>query len=424
VKLKNTLQFQTAHFILIGMKRQYDKLLNEYLSIFPVVAILGARQCGKTTICRMRGDDWQYFDLEKPSDFEQIAKDPELFFRLHPDKIIIDEAQLMPQLFPVLRGVIDSDRTKKGRFILTGSSSPQLQSAISESLAGRIGTIEMAPLSFSETVECAGQFVRLLEDKTPISEWRSILTQKGTIQAAFDYWYRGGYPEPWIENSPRFSQVWMDNYIDSYLFRDVARLFPGLNKERFRKFIYLLGSLSGSVQNYSDIARTLDLSQPTIKDYFAIVHGTFLWRTIPAYSPNTSKRLLKHPKGYIRDSGILHNLIQISSQEQLLSHIRMGDSWESMVIEEILRQGETAGIRCDYSYYRTSAGAEVDLILEGRFGIVPIEIKFGQALKRQHLIPMKNFIEEFNLPFGVLVNNGESVQMVDEKIIMVPFNFL
>lgn len=406
------------------MKRSYQKLLNEYCSLFPVVAIIGPRQCGKTTLCHFQGEDWKYFDLEKPSDYDLISQDIELFFRLNSDKVIIDEAQMLPELFAVLRGVIDSDRSKKGRFILTGSSSPQLLSSVSESLAGRIGLIQLSPFSYCETVKAKGQLISLLKDGVSIKQWPDLLDKKGDLGSLFDFWYRGGYPEPWLENSQRFSQVWMDQYIETYVYRDIARLFPNLNKERFRKFVRLLSSLSGNVLNYSDIARSLDISQPTIKDYFEIVDGTFIWRQIPAFSQQSIKRLVKHPKGYFRDSGLLHHLQNISSLEQLQIHIKMGESWESLVIEEILRQCAVEGISVDYSYYRTSAGSEVDLILESGFGMVPIEIKFNQALKKQHTLSLKKFMQEFNVPFGIVVNNSETVRLVDENIISIPVNFL
>src|SRR5690349_3627862 len=152
-------------------------------------------------------------------------------------------------------------------------------------------------------------------------------------------------------------------------------MFPGLDEVRFRRFLELLGGLSGRIVNYSDVARALDVSQPTSRDYFDIAHGTFLWRTIPAWTRNVVKRVVKHPRGYSRDSGLLHAPLRIPDQDALLSHPEIGASWEGMVIEEVLRQLSPRGVSCDYSYYRTGAGAEVDLIIEGRFGLIAMEIK-------------------------------------------------
>ena len=210
----------------------------------------------------------------------------------------------------------------------------------------------------------------------------------------------------------------------TYVERDVARLFPSLNVARFRRFIELLAGCSGSVINYSNIARILEVSQPTAKDYFRIAHGTFLWRTLPAYSKNISKRVTRHPRGYLRDTGLLHHLLQIPSHRRLLSHPQMGNSWEGMVVEEMLRTLNAAGVQYSAYYYRTSAGAEVDLVMEGKFGLIPFEIKHTQSLNLRHLRPIRDFINEFDCSFGVVVSRDEKVRMYDEKILGIPFSLL
>ena len=164
------MQFQSIYFKLQGMDRHYEKLLKEYLAFFPCVALVGSRQCGKTTLLQTLPQDWRVFDLEKQSDFQSLAQDPDLFFRLNPDKIAIDEAQLRPELFPALRVAVDRDRQRTGRFVITGSSSPKLVRAVSESLAGRIGIIEMAPLSFSEVrQELSLPFFRFLTGRANVA---------------------------------------------------------------------------------------------------------------------------------------------------------------------------------------------------------------------------------------------------------------
>ena len=411
-----------------GMKRQYEKLIHEYLSYFPCVVLVGARQTGKSTLIDMLADGREVFDLEVRADYNQIAQDPDLFLRLNNKPIAIDEAQLLPELFPALRVAIDKDRKAYGRYLLTGSSSPALLSSISESLAGRVGIIEIAPFSFSETqaTDSPGLLGLFAGDVAPVDILQLFPTsdRNEKSQAVDKYWMEGGYPEPWLRDTHRFKEVWYEQYLRTYVERDIARLFPNLNANRFRRFIELLAGCSGTVINYSNIARILEVSQPTARDYFRIAHGTFLWRTLPAYSKNTSKRVSRHPRGYLRDTGLLHHLLQIPSHRRLLGHPQMGNSWEGMVIEEILRSLNAAGVQYSAYYYRTSAGAEVDLVLEGKFGLIPIEIKHTQSLNLRHLRPIRDFINEFDCTFGIVVSRDEKVRMYDEKILGIPFSLL
>ncbi|VEN75207.1 conserved hypothetical protein [Candidatus Desulfarcum epimagneticum] len=213
----------------------------------------------------------------------------------------------------------------------------------------------------------------------------------------------------------------MNQYIGAYLYRDVARLFPGVNENRFQMFARILAGISGNVINYSDVARSLGVSQPTARDYFRIADGTFLWRSVPAYTRNALKRVIKHPKGHFRDSGLLHSLLRIGEPDILAAHPAMGRSWEGMVIEEIIRGLNAAGAGFDYYYYRTGAGAEIDLIIEGEFGLIPIEIKYSQTLKPKQLRALKDFIREQNCRFGLVINNDEIPRLYDEQIGGVPF---
>ncbi len=411
-----------------GMKRQYEQLIREYLTYFPCVVVVGARQTGKSTLIGMLEDGREIFDLETRADYNQIARDPDLFLRLNNKPIAIDEAQLLPEIFPALRVAIDKDRTAYGRYLLSGSSSPELLTSISESLAGRVGIIEIAPFSFSETQatdspnllklfsgDCSPGDVMQLSSPSDINESNQIVDT---------FWLEGGYPEPWLRDTGRFREIWYEQYLKTYVERDIARLFPNLIAPRFRRFVELLSGCSGTVINYSNIARIMEVSQPTAKDYFRIAHGTFIWRTLPAYHKNIGKRVSRHPRGYLRDTGLLHHLLQIPSLKRLLSHPQMGNSWEGMVIEEILRTLNAAGIRYSPYYYRTSAGAEVDLILEGKFGLIPLEIKHTQSVSPRHLRPIRDFVNEFGCPFGIVVNRDEKTRRYDEKILGVPFTLL
>ncbi len=402
-------------------KRYYRKLVDELLQLFPCVALIGVRQCGKTTLLNQLSSNWKILDLEKASDFDLVNHDPDLFLRLHPDKVVLDESQLLPALFPALRVAIDSNRNTPGRYIITGSSSPELIKSIAESLAGRIAVIELAPLTINEAFELQQPaFYPLISEQCSLNDLLALTPNK-TIQDISNYWLHGGYPEPWEKNMPRFRKLWLQNYLQTYIERDILRLFPSLNREKYRLFIQMLGQTSGNIINYSNVARTLGISQPTAREYFQIAHHTFVWRHIPAYEKNVTKRIIKHPKGYLRDTGLLHFILHLQNMDMLLTHPQMGASWESLVIETILRELNSLGVHYDYYHYRTGAGAEIDLILEGEFGLLPIEIKYSQKINQRNLRALKDFIEEHNCNYGIVINNDEQVRRYDDKIIGIPF---
>ncbi len=409
------------------MKRAAEALLASYLKDFPCVALVGARQTGKTTLLDRLPGTWRRFDLERRADHQVIARDPDAFLRLHPAGVALDEAQLLPEIFPALRVAIDEHRRERGRFVVTGSSSPELLRGLSESLAGRIGVIELAPLSWEEATATCGRdsFVRRLADRRASpAALIDGLRPRGDLRAAHDYWFRGGYPEPWLEASPAFRARWTDQYVQSYLYRDLKRLFPGLDEHRFRRFLELLGGVSGRIVNYADVARALAVSQPTARDYFAIADGTFLWRTLPAYGKDTLKRTVKHPRGYLRDTGLLHALLRIPDGDALLSHPQLGASWEGMVVEEIIRQLGAADLPHQCSYYRTGGGAEVDLVIEGAFGLIAVEIKHTSTVDARDLRSLREFVASQRARLGVVINTDTTTRHYEENIVGLPFTHL
>ena len=402
------------------MKRHAFPLLQELLGLFPCVALLGVRQCGKTTLLRELPPDWRRFDMEKLADHEAIARDPDLFLRLNPNHVAIDESQLLPTLFPALRVAIDNDRESRGRFVITGSSSPELLSAISESLAGRVAIIDMGPFSLAEAYELPPSPVLAMVAGRAAANDLANVPARLSLGQVTDYWLHGGYPEPWIKNSPRFRKLWLQNYLQTYLDRDLPRLFPGLDRQKFRLFVQMLAQLSGSIINYSDVARALGVSQPTARDYFHIAHGSFIWRHLPAYEKNAAKRVVKHPKGYLRDSGLLHFLLHLQDRDDLMAHPRMGASWEGMVIENLVRGLAAAGVDFNAFHYRSGGGAEIDLVLEGEFGLLPVEIKHTQHVDARSLRALRDFVAERGCRYGIVINNDERPRLLDDKLIGIP----
>ena len=409
-------------------KRVLEEKINRLLDMFPVVAIIGPRQCGKSTLVRGLRGDWKYYDLESPDDYQLISNDPVSFFTLNTDQVIIDEAQQYPDLFKVLRGVVDADRKRKGRFILTGSSSPEIVKEITESLAGRIATVELWPFKQNELYEnpLPGIYEILIDGA---ARPKDFLELQPILQAkqSMNVWLKGGFPEPLIESEVNaiFYQQWMENYIIDYVGRDIRMLFPRLNIYNFRRFLTLLAQFSGHQLNMSDMARALEVSVSTVKDYLDIIHQTFLWRNLPPYTKNPLKKVQKAKKGFFRDQGLLHYFLKIADPDRLQIHPVAGFSFESFVIEEIIRGLQATMVtQLEYAYYRTIDKSEVDLVVEGPFGIVPFEIKLSSLVKRISLRGLEGFMADTGAPYGILINRGKKVELLTDKIIQIPFNFI
>ncbi|MDD4976774.1 MAG: DUF4143 domain-containing protein [Bacteriovorax sp.] len=216
----------------------------------------------------------------------------------------------------------------------------------------------------------------------------------------------------------------MENYIANYVSRDVRGLFPKLNIHNFKRFLTLLAQFSGHQLNMSEMARSLEVNSTTIKDYLDIIHQTFIWRNLDAFEKNSLKKVQKAKKGFFRDQGILHYFLKIKSLDDLLIHPVAGFSFESFATEEIIRGLQTTmETQLDFSYYRTIDKSEVDLIVDGAFGIVPIEIKLGSATPKKSLWGLENLISDMNLKYGIVVNCAQKIELLTDKIVQIPINY-
>jgi len=396
--------------------------VNALLAVFPAVLILGVRQSGKTTLAKQVRADWKYFDLENNNDIDFISSDPGFFFQEYPGHTIIDEAQEFPGLFKHLRGVIDSDRDQKNRFILTGSSSPELIRHASESLAGRLGVVELGTLKMNELHQKPlPSFYQIFNQALSASTIGELKKLRTVDEDVINDFLNGGYPEPVLANNRGYFQTWMQNYFQLYIERDIRKLFPKLDSVKYRRFVSTLSELSGTIINKAQLGRSLDTSEVTIRDYLEIADKTFVWRMIPSYEKTKSKSIVKMPKGILRDAGLIHFLANIDSREKLIRSPNVGQNFESFIIEEIIK-----GVHCteatnwQYYYYRTKHGAEVDLILEGNFGLLPIEVKFGVATQSRQLTSLKKFLADNALPLGIVINNSTEVRALAKNIVQIP----
>ncbi len=404
-----------------GIERSAVRSIQLLLKHFPCVAILGARQVGKTTIVKQVLPKAAFFDLEKRADFERIHRDPDFFLSQQEKPIIIDEAQISPDLFSALRVAIDAKRHKNGRFLISGSSAPNLLHRIHETLAGRIANFELSGFSLQESWKLSHNlFYKYLSEKN--IKKLSSLKPKLSTKKLFESCLLGSYPEPFLKHKKKSEifSLWMENYFQSYLQRDVRNIFPSLNIQNYQKFVAMLAGASGQILNASEFARSLDVSQPTAKSYFNIAHGTFVWRMLPSYQKNTTKRLLKMPKGHMRDTGLLNHILKNQTIDELQTHPAFGRIWETFIIETLLKGFQNQLIRVEPFYYRTSNQAEIDLILEGDFGILPIEIKSGTLTPKKRLVVLDNFIQEHNLSLGLVINNSNEVAWLTKHILQIP----
>ena len=327
------------------LSRQSQQKLSQYLQQFPAVGLLGPRQVGKTTLAfaqKKLYPDALYLDLELPSAQRQLD-DPEAFLMAHAQQLVIlDEVQRMPELFGVLRGVIDQRRRMGqacGQFLLLGSATGVLMQQSSESLAGRVAHVALPPLQASE-----------------------IFTGVHSVADLNALWLRGGFPLSWLAETDAASMTWREVFIATYLEKDIPALGPRIPATTLRRLWTMLAHHQGELLDQSKLAAALAISGQTVGRYIDLLCDLMLVRRLPAWHGNVGKRLIRSPKVYVRDSGLVHALLGLSNLDAVLGHPIAGSSWEGFVMEQLMN----AAPQAQASFYRTSNGAEVDLVLTFR----------------------------------------------------------
>ena len=336
---------------MVYIERAIQADIEKALTWFPAVALLGPRQCGKSTLAKhiIAGkENAVYLDLQREEDRRKLEQ-PDLYLEEHRDSLVcLDEVQLRPTLFPVLRSLID-DYRKPGRFMILGSASRDLIQSSSESLAGRISYHELAPFMLTEL-------------------------PKGSTNSL---WIRGGFPDSFLAPDEEMSYQWRGDFIRTFLERDLSQLGFNLPPASLRRFWRLLAHSHGTELNQSKLAGILGVTDKTVRNWIDALAGTFMIRILPPFERNLKKRLIKSPKVYIRDSGILHSLLELRDFDQLHGSLSIGESWEGWALETIL----AAHSDWRASFLKTSNGNEVDLVLEQGEKTVFIEFKYNPAPK-------------------------------------------
>ncbi|MGD9592873.1 MAG: ATP-binding protein [Candidatus Berkiella sp.] len=376
------------------LRKQYLEELERAFRVHPIVGILGPRQCGKTTLAKQYLDtlgptpNRNYFDLEDSTDLSRLI-DPKIALENLSGLIIIDEIQRIPELFPTLRVLVDANKDKQ-KYLILGSASQELLKQSSESLAGRIEYLSLSPLSFFET-----------------NDWNKL-------------WLRGGFPNSYLAIDDDASLRWRNAYIRTFLERDIPNLGIQLAPGHLHRFWMMLAHYHGNTMNYSELAKSMNISSKTAMYYLDILVGTFMIRRLQPWHENISKRQVKAPKIYFRDSGLYHALLQIQDADNLYTHPKLGASWEGFALEEIIRQHHIA--ENEAYFWATHNQAELDLLLFHKGKRLGFEFKYTstpKVTKSMHIA-----IQDLNLDHLTIVYPGKKSYQLDERIFVSGFDVI
>jgi predicted AAA+ superfamily ATPase len=362
----------------------YQEQIKKQFKVHPCCALLGPRQVGKTTIAKQYSSllpNIEYFDLENPLDLASLDNAMLTLSKFENQLIIIDEIQLRPELFPILRVLVD-EHEKKRRFLILGSASRDLIRQSSETLAGRIGYIEVTPFSKEE------------------------------VHNRDRLWLRGGFPRSYLAEDSESSTLWRQEYIRTFLERDIPALGFQIPPRQLHRFWLMLAHYHGQILNASEIGRALECSDHTVRRYLDLLEGTFMVRVLRPWFENLKKRQVKSPKLYVRDSGILNTLIGIKENSELVRTPKLGALWEGFALEEIVKE---TGARSDECYFwATQSGAELDLLIVKDGKKIGYEFKYTEQPKVSP--SMKNAIEDLSLDHLYIIYPGAKTFALTESI--------
>jgi len=373
------------------ISRILENTVKDYLSIFPVIGITGPRQSGKSTMLKnLLGESYKYVTFD---DFKMVSlfnDDPERFMRIYSDRVIFDEVQKVPDIFNYIKFAVDNDRDNYGKFILTGSSQFTVMKSISESLAGRIGLLSLLPFQFAEVPD----------------------ELKG------DSVFKGGYPEI-VKRGYRFSNEWISSYLDTYINRDVRMLSNIGNISDFRKFVQILATRTAQILNMSELSRELGIAVPTVKSWISVLEASYIIFLLPPYYNNLGKRIIKSPKLYFYDTGLVSYLTGIETRELFEKGVMYGSIFENYVVSEVLKKIRHNKENAELYYYRTNHGVEIDLIVDFKTHQEFLEIKATESYRPRMTTNIEKLAD--NNASSVFLYNGPTMEL-DEKLAIMNYS--
>ncbi len=398
--------------------RHLSKHILKYAKQYPILALVGPRQSGKTTLAKALFPTYKYLSLENLDLRHQASADPRGFLSDHGPYVILDEVQRTPELFPYLQEIVDNNQDP-AQFILTGSSQFLLVEKITQSLAGRIVTFKLFPLSYLELREYP-------EDANFESIFQSPHPQRQKViqEELYNLLWQGLYPR--IHDKHLDSYKWYENYLFTYVERDIRSLLNVRNLRTFEHFLLLCASRSGQLLNYSDLSGALGVSTPTIKEWISILETSGLIFILPPYFENFSKRIVKTPKIYFADTGLLCHLLSIRNIDHLKTHPLLGSIFETFIVSECFKRFYNLGETPPLYFWRDQAKNEIDLLIyNGRYGF-PIEIKLSQSFHSDYRKTIEHWLDLEKNPAknGVVVYCGEHQIQSNAPIPCLPWFML
>ncbi|MBM3610239.1 MAG: ATP-binding protein [Alphaproteobacteria bacterium] len=367
-------------------ERTIESLVKRYLELFPALIVTGPRQCGKSTLLRQLLPQYQHVTFDDPVVLGMLQEDPISFLDRYKNPTVFDEAQKAPEIFSLLKLAIDSKRFEKGRYVLTGSSQFQLMKGVKESLAGRAGILTLYPFHKKEVPQV----------KRAEMEWK------------------GSYPEV-VVNEYQGWQEWYRSYINTFVEKDIRDMSDIGDLRDFRRFVRLLASRVGQVLNMSDLSRDMGLSVPTIKRWLSFLEAAYIIFLLPPYYKNFGKRLIKAPKLYFWDVGIVSSLVGIQTQDHYENGPMAGFLFENYVISELMKDRAFKGIASEFFYFRTHHGVEIDLVEEQGNHTVAYEIKFSKTYTSrmtQNLSQLEGMDQKYLIYRGVPLDLSPNLSAV------------
>lgn len=368
---------------------QATERLRDVFRVHPIAALLGPRQCGKTTLARAfsaSAGQVTYFDLEDPVDIQSLSAPMTVLEDLD-GLVIIDEIQRKPEIFELLRVLVDRPGSQ-AQFLILGSTSPSLVKGVSESLAGRVGFVDLGGFTIDEI----------------------------DVDHHDGLWIRGGFPRSFLAPDEAASVTWRLGFTRTFLERDIPQLGITIPAETLRRFWTMIAHCHGQVWNAAELARSLGSSEKTARRYLDILTGAYMIRVLPPWQENLKKRQVKSPKVYLRDSGILHSLLHLKTRGELLGHPKLGASWEGFALEQILNRQDTR----DAYFWASHGGAELDLMVFSGGRRVGFEIKYSDAPRRRK--SMLIALSDLSLDHLWVVYPGTKTYALDDRITVVPLD--